>query len=46
MPGSQLFWQSGTWLFFAGQLLFLVMAVVIYVYQGRKEAEARAHDQR
>lgn len=40
VSGSELFWRSGTWLFFAGQILVLVIVGVIYIYQARKEQEA------
>jgi hypothetical protein len=41
VSGSELFWRSGTWLFFVGQLLVLVIVWIIYTYQARKEQEAR-----
>lgn len=41
MSGSELFWKSGTWLFFVGQLLVLVIVWTINAYQARKEQEAR-----
>ncbi|MDR7542753.1 MAG: hypothetical protein QN120_00710 [Armatimonadota bacterium] len=41
MSGSELFWKSGTWLFFVGQILVLVIVAIIYAYQARKEQEAR-----
>ncbi len=40
MSGSQLFWSSGSWLFFVGQLLVLVIVWIIYAFQARKEREA------
>lgn len=40
MSGSELFWSSGTWLFLLGQGLVIVLAVGLYFYQGKKEAEA------
>jgi hypothetical protein len=41
VSGSELFWKSGTWLFFVGQLLVLVIVWTINAYQARKEQEAR-----
>jgi hypothetical protein len=41
VSGSELFWKSGTWLFFVGQLLVLVIVGIIYAYQARREQEAR-----
>jgi len=41
VSGSELFWKSGTWLFFVGQLLVLVIVGIIYAYQVRREQEAR-----
>jgi hypothetical protein len=41
VSGSELFWESGTWLFFVGQLLVLVVVGIIYAYQARREQEAR-----
>jgi hypothetical protein len=41
VSGSELFWKSGTWLFFVGQLLVLVIVWIIYAYQARKEQDAR-----
>ncbi|HSW09824.1 MAG TPA: hypothetical protein VLK32_02850 [Bacillota bacterium] len=41
MPGSQLFWSSGTWLFFVGQAAVWALALYLYYFQGRKEREAQ-----
>ena len=41
MSGSELFWSSGAWLFFAGQLLVVVVVLIIYAYQARRDREAR-----
>ncbi len=41
LSGSELFWTSGTWLFFVGQILVLVIVWIIYAFQARKEAEAQ-----
>ena len=38
MSGNEIFWQSGTWMLFAGQALVLVVA--LYFYMGKKEKEA------
>ena len=40
MSGNEIFWSSGTWLFFAGQAGALVFVIALYLYQGRKEREA------
>ena len=41
LPGSELFWSSGTWLFFVGQAAVWVLALYLYYFQGRKEREAQ-----
>lgn len=41
MTGNQIFWQSGTWCLFAGQLLVLLLIVSLYLYMGKKEKEAK-----
>lgn len=41
MTGSELFWSSGTWLFFAGQGAVVIFVLALYWYQGKKEREAR-----
>ena len=38
MSGNEIFWQSGTWMLFAG--LVLVLVVALYFYMGKKEKEA------
>ena len=40
MSGSQLFWSSGTWLLFVGQILAVLVILAVYFYQGKKEKEA------
>ncbi len=40
MSGSELFWQSGTWLFFVGQLAVMVLVVWLYFAQGKAEQRA------
>ena len=40
MSGNEIFWQSGTWMLFAGQALVLVVVVALYFYMGKKEKEA------
>lgn len=37
MTGSEIFWSSGTWLFFLGQGVVLLLVIALYFYQGRKE---------
>lgn len=44
VDGSSLFWSSGTWVLFLGQLLTLAVVVAIYRYQGRKEAHRAESD--
>lgn len=41
MTGNQIFWQSGTWCLFAGQLLVLLLIVSLYFYMGKKEKDAK-----
>lgn len=42
MSGNEIFWQSGTWMLFAGQALVLVLVVALYFTWGKgKEAEKR-----
>ena len=41
MSGSQLFWASGTWLLFLGQIVAFLIILGVYIYQGKKEKEAR-----
>ena len=41
MTGSEIFWQSGTWWFFVGQLAVLGLIVYMYYAQGRREREAQ-----
>ena len=40
MSGNEIFWQSGTWMLFAGQALVRVLVVALYFYMGKKEKEA------
>ena len=40
MSGNEIFWQSGTWMLFAGQALVLGLVVALYFYMGKKEKEA------
>ncbi len=40
MSGNEIFWQSGTWMMFAGQALVLALIVALYLYMGKKEKEA------
>ena len=40
MSVNEIFWQSGTWMLFAGQALVLVLVVALYFYMGKKEKEA------
>ena len=40
MSGNEIFWQSGTWMLFAGPALVLVLVVALYFYMGKKEKEA------
>lgn len=46
VDGSSLFWSSGTWVLFAGQLLTLAVVVAIYRYQGRAESRRAESDDR
>ena len=41
MTGNQIFWQSGTWGLFAGQIAVLILILVLYFYMGKKEKEAK-----
>lgn len=41
MSGSELFWSSGTWVFFLGQAAVVALVVYLYWYQGRQEARAQ-----
>lgn len=40
MSGSELFWSSGTWLFLLGQASVIVLALGLYFYIGKREADA------
>lgn len=40
VSGSELFWSSGTWLFLLGQASVIVLAVGLYFYLGKREADA------
>lgn len=40
MSGSQLFWSSGTWLFLLGQASVILLALILYFYIGKREADA------
>jgi hypothetical protein len=40
VSGSELFWSSGTWLFLLGQAAVLALAVGLYFYIGKREADA------
>ncbi len=40
MSGSELFWQSGTWWFFVGQLAVVVLVIWLYIAQGKAEQRA------
>jgi hypothetical protein len=40
VEGSALFWSSGAWLLPTGQLLVIVVALILYVYQGKQERKA------
>jgi len=41
LSGSELFWASGTWLLFVGQVVAFLIIIGVYCYQGKKEREAR-----
>ncbi len=41
MSGLELFWSSGTWWFFVGQLAIVVLVVYLYISQGREEEKAK-----
>lgn len=40
MTGNEIFWSSGTWVFFVGQGAVLLFVLALYYYQGRKERES------
>jgi len=41
VSGAELFWTSGTWIFFLAQGLVLVLVVFLYWYLGVKEKQAK-----
>ncbi|WP_255376006.1 hypothetical protein [Cloacibacillus sp. An23] len=41
MTGNEIFWHSGTWGLFAGQIFVLLLIFFLYFYMGKKEKEAR-----
>ena len=40
MNGSDLFWASGTWIFFLAQAIMVFLVVFLYRYLGKKEKQA------
>ena len=46
MSGNEIFWQSGTWMLFAGQALVLVLVVALYFYMGKRKKRPRRESAR